>query len=59
MKNEGNKNVIEGKLMPFHDVNGWFVQEPVTLNDPGIRTGSHMFQWAIGKKVRVTIEVIE
>lgn len=59
METKDNKTVIEGKMMPFHDTNGWYVQEPVTLNDPGIRTGAHMFQAVIGKKVRVTVEVIE
>ena len=56
-----NKKVFEGKMMPFHENHGWYVQATPNAreNDPGVRNCSALFQWAIGKKVRVTVEVIE
>ena len=52
---------FEGTMMPFDTNVGWYVQGAVNArrNDPGVLNGSVLFQWAIGKKVRVTIEVIE
>lgn len=55
------RRAFEGTMQPFHETLGWYVQGPIDArnNNPGYLNGATMFQWAIGKKVRVTVEVIE
>lgn len=58
---DDEKKIFEGKMMTFHEAHGWHIQATpnAATNDQGIRNCPTMFQWAIGKKVRVTVEVIE
>jgi hypothetical protein len=55
------KKVLEGVVQPFHEGRGWWLQGPIDAraNDPGVRPIQSVLQWAIGKKVRITVEEIE
>lgn len=55
------KKTVEGKLMPFSENYGWYIQDKIDVhkNDNGVRNLGFLLPEFIGKKVRITVEEIE